>query len=516
MLAIKNQIEIYGLILLISAGLLTGCAPPGPRALLEGRRLVEKGKYPQAIEKLKLATALLRTNAQAWNYLGLACHYAGQSAEAEKAYRQALALDHDLIETHYNLGCLWLAQSKLEGAQAELTTYTLRRGNSAQGFLRLGTAQLRSASIARASGARTVARPRGQGPDSELVAAEKSFNEALRLGGLQDPEAWNGLGLVKLERNRAAEAADCFNRALKQQPDYRPARLNLAIVSQQYLKDRQLALRTYREYLALKPVPDNAEAVKAAVRQLEQELSAPPRAVPTNAAAHTVTNAAAPKPDPTNASASQAQLAKEMALNARAVSNAAMPGSAGVPAGARSNTVPPVQPSPARYVYRLPAKPVPGNRDEAGRSFAQGLKAQQEHRLPAAVQAYRLAAQADPSFYEAYFNLGLVEAEAADLPAALAAYEQALAARPESVDAHYNFALVLRQANYLTDAVNELEKLLATHPNEPRAHLALGNLYAQQLHQPAQARQHYLKLLEADPQNPQATPIRYWLAANPP
>jgi hypothetical protein len=36
------------------------------------------------------------------------------------------------------------------------------------------------------------------------------------------------------------------------------------------------------------------------------------------------------------------------------------------------------------------------------------------------------------------------------------------------------------------------------------------------LRQPAKARQHYLRVLEAEPHNSQANAIRYWLAANPP
>jgi tetratricopeptide (TPR) repeat protein len=148
--------------------------------------------------------------------------------------------------------------------------------------------------------------------------------------------------------------------------------------------------------------------------------------------------------------------------------------------------------------------------------FAQGVQAQQAHRLPEAVQSYRLATQADPSFFDAHYNLGLAATDAGNLPAALAAYEHALAAQPQSLDARYNFALVLKQANYLTDAVIELERVLASYPNETRAHLVLGNLYAQQFHQPAKARQHYLRVLEVEPHNPQAGTIRYWLAANPP
>ena len=104
--------------------------------------------------------------------------------------------------------------------------------------------------------------------------------------------------------------------------------------------------------------------------------------------------------------------------------------------------------------------------------------------------------------------------EARNWPAALAAYEQALAIKADSPDARYNFALVLRQANYLADAVNEFEGLLASHPNDTRAHLALGNLYAQQLHQPAKARPHYRKSSSSNPASPRRPTIRNWLEAH--
>ena len=66
-----------------------------------------EGKYAEAIEKLKAATALLGgTNAQAWNDLGLAYHHAGEAGEAQKAYQRALGLNQDLSEARFNLGCL--------------------------------------------------------------------------------------------------------------------------------------------------------------------------------------------------------------------------------------------------------------------------------------------------------------------------------------------------------------------------------------------------------------------------
>src|ERR1035437_2479479 len=271
--------NVWKLVLLLV--LLVGCSPPGPRALLEGKRLLYRGKYPEAIAKLRAARTLFGgTNALAWHYLGLACQQGGEAAEAEQAYVKALALDHDLSEANYNLGCLLLEQNKVEAAKGEFTACTLRRPNMVDGFLKLGAVQLRA---------------------REPSAAEKSFSEALRLSP-HNPEALNGLGLARLQRGRATEAAQCFDDALKQQPDYRPALLNLAIVSHQYLKDRQLALEKYREYLALKPTPPNAEALAATVRQLEQELSPPGRHVAPTGAPKAVANVNPPKPTATNVS----------------------------------------------------------------------------------------------------------------------------------------------------------------------------------------------------------------------
>jgi tetratricopeptide (TPR) repeat protein len=168
-----------------------------------------------------------------------------------------------------------------------------------------------------------------------------------------------------------------------------------------------------------------------------------------------------------------------------------------------------------RYIYRNPPKPASGNRTLAQKFFLQGSQAHQAKRTADAVAAYRGAVQADPSHFEAWFNLALIATETGSLGDGLADYEHALAIRPDSADARYNFALLLRQANYPIDAANELEKLLAHSPNEPRAHLVLGSIYADQLQDTARARQHYQKLLEVDPRNLQAMTVRSWLSNHP-
>jgi tetratricopeptide (TPR) repeat protein len=173
---------------------------------------------------------------------------------------------------------------------------------------------------------------------------------------------------------------------------------------------------------------------------------------------------------------------------------------------------PPVFP---RYLYLSPLKPAAGDRVAASAAFSKARVFEQGSRWSDAMEWYRRAAESDPSWYESQYNYGVLAYRLRSYPAALSAYEKALVIQPGSTDARYNFALTLKSAGYVPDAVNELEKILATSPADVRAQLALGNLYAQQLHNPAQARKHYLKLLELDPHNPQASDIRFWLTANP-
>ena len=598
--------------------LVCGCTPPGPRALLKGERLIREGKYEQAIPQLQTATRLLPKNAQAWNHLGLAHHGAKQAEQAARAYRQALALDHNLAAARYNLGCLLLEQNDLAGAADQLTSYTLLVPHSADGWLKLGVAQLRA-----------------RKPD----LAEKNLKTALELQP-QNPEALNGLGVVQVQRKRASDGLYYFNQALMHHPNYRPALLNAAIVNHQNANTRSVALQKYRQYLALQPRPVNWEAVAFTANQLDGELNPPPvqmtRAEPvapkatnlvlshTNPPARATSNAiaavtrinAAPatnpprvapqanpeitnpaqaagkapvvetsKPpqdaSPTTSQVEVTRLQDELVIQPAQDISVKSPS----PVLARTNdtaqsapttpmgpplvaapvktekrglfsrlnpfggktkpesaiteptTLPPqsstgklmaaaspsspvavVKPSPPpvpRYSYLSPAKPASGRHEEAARYFAQGVKEQKAKRTSQAIAEYQKATKADPAYFEAYYNLGLAICDSGAWQQALHIYEYALALRPDSVDARYNFALALRRAGYPQDAADELLKVLQNNPNETRAHLSLANLFAQQLNQPQLAREHYLKVLDADPRHPQAAQIRYWLAANP-
>ncbi len=592
MLTTKKRFRNHVWLFLMTVAIWTaGCAPPGPHALLKGKGLLEEGKYPEAIEQLKIATSLLPTNAQAWNYLGLACHQGGQPAIAAEAYQHALKLNHDLVVTHYNLGCLLLEQNQLDAARNELTAFNLQQRDSLEGYLKLGAVQLRL---------------------RDFGGAERTFADANRLSP-RNAEVLNDLGIVQMEKSRPRDAAAYFNEALKEQTHYGPALLNLAVVSQAYLNNRPQALQKYQEYLALTPRAADWEKVSAIARQLDDELGSSSRvaasnpAAPANAAAHapatnnlnvarmenvpgTVkptnpvpvkTNApsvSVVKPDvvrlpdapavkvagdvavstprsspPTTAepvvvdespdlgtaakSEKRGLLQKINPLNLfhrdpKPVPNPTpMPPIAALPddstrvalvstnqRGAPKPVSAPARPGPpARYAYVSPAKPSPGDRVKAEQLFAEGVQAQRDRRFKDAVTLYQAATQADPSFFEAQSNLGLAAYDQGELPQSLLAYETALAINPASFNARFNFALALKRANYIQDAAIELERLVVSSQGDESpthlalAHLTVANLYAEQFHQVAAARSHYTKVLELDPQNPQATAIRYWL-----
>ena len=262
----RNSRGVRAVFLALTAGfgLLCGCGAPGPRALVKGERLIQEGRYSEAVEKLRAATELMPKDAVAWNFLGLAYHGNRQYDDALRAYRTALSLDHKLNAVRFNLGCLLLDQNQLAPAIEELTAFTIANSTAPDGWLKLGAARLRA---------------------RHLDEAERCFNLALE----QQPknaEALNGLGLVAQQRRRTQDAALLFQKALAQDPDYGPALLNLAVLNQQSLNDKAKALQLYRQYLALKPRPADAAGVEQIVRALDPG-SVPAVVAPTQVASVT-------------------------------------------------------------------------------------------------------------------------------------------------------------------------------------------------------------------------------------
>jgi Tfp pilus assembly protein PilF len=538
--------------------LMCGCAPPGPRALLKGDRLLQRGRVAQAIPLLEQAVEHLPDEPRAWNRLGLAYQTAGQPVEAEQAYRRALAFDTNFATARFNLGCLLLEQRQPERAVPELTAYTGLAADVPLGWLKLGHAQLRV---------------------NQATAAERSFARALQLQ-TNSPEALNGLGLSLAQRRRPAEAWPYFAAAAQQEPTYAPARLNLAILAHQAGRDRHQAASAYERYLALRdppyqdevrellrqvrppaePEPAAAPAAPEKPRALDPEPVAvvetarPPAKAPTPTAAPPVELATAgkpaarpespppqpvtpvvprrvepvaPRPEPRPAPPPVTPVTPAPRISEPAVTRTEVAtATPGTPAPAPTPPSAPARPAaqvamPAHldaagvgYPYASLGQPAAGDRADAIRLLNEGINAHRAFRAEEALELYRRAAKADPSLFEVHYNRGVAAFEQGEMGEALRAYEQALAIDPDSVPARFNFATTLRRSGYPADAAAQLEQVVAAHPDETRAHLALGDLYARQFRDRQRARERYLRVLELEPKHPNAPALRLWLEAN--
>ena len=608
---------------------LTGCGPPGIRALHKGDNLIASGKYAEAIETLKSATNLLARDglpvqAKTRNLLGLAYQHAGNAAKARECYAQALALDRNAAaEANYNLGCMELDQANLVAAKDAFTTYTSLRAQDWNGFMKLGMANYRLATM------KTAANPQIRQLDFDN--ARKAFETCQRLH--PNAAACNNLGMIELirrpnpPRDAISNAVVKFKAALERDARYAPALFNLAVVydpaGPYKYGDTQSAIDAYGKYAALDPAPPYASQVAALIADLDQtrrfnaqvrgHAPEPPPTVNTQTSnglsisykktnspqrgpalfpggppAQAPTPAPAPAPLPatlpplapaapltylpptaTFATPKPQEPAAPRLSNGGSASNPPVSTLRGGPSPGDSNTAavrenaatetnsPPAAASvrkPSLLARLFGAKPKPaeggaesadggagipagvtplpaphsaihyaappvstnqGDRPQAARLAGQGAAAEKQSRWKDAVDSYKAAVKVDPSDYDACEALGLAAIKAEQYGVALEAFHHALALKPESPNARYGYAWALQKVDYPQDAANELEKLLAQHPDEARAHLLLGNLYAQKLGQPDFARGHYLKVLEKDPQNPQAPALRAWLKNNP-
>ena len=542
MQTIKNSARLRLAACAATLLLLVGCKPSGPKALLEGERLIREERPEDAIEPLLAATQLMPQNAQAWNHLGLAYHGSGQFAEALEAYKKAIAIHPNLAAARFNIGCLHFESGRAKAAVNDLATFNVLQTNSYEGWLWLGTAQLRA---------------------GQLVDAEKSLARASQINPLA-PEAHNTLGVLQIQQKRVTDGVKSLSAVLSH-TNYPPTLLNAAISLHHHYPgraadNRKEALLRYRKYLETAANPPHAADVRTAVKQLETETELePPKVASTNVSPRIVLNPPAASLTNRGVSATNAPAITNLVRNvgstngvtAPKVTNAppretnsltttppfpkpppevtpvtppelatnAPPGTATNRAVTNVASIPP-KPKPAlpnvpRYKYKKPAAPAEGRREAAAAPFEKALTSHRIGQLPEAIAGYSAAVKADPAYFQAQLNLALALHGAGDLANALLTYETALAIDPLSLLARYNFALALDKQLFPLDSANELEELLGTLPAYVPAHLQAANLYAQQLHQPELARNHYRRVLQLDPGHSEASNIRRWLAAHP-
>ena len=538
-------IAVCGLLLLV-----LGCQPPGARALFEGEARLKAGEPKLAIAQFEKAVKLLPGEWRAWNYLGLARHRAGDLDGAHEAFQRAMEMAGERRNSpedasfvlKFNTGRLAIDRDRLADAKTELHAYSISAEPSFHAYFWLGEVYRK---------------------EMNWASASTEYQKALA----QDDHsavAHNRLGMAQLWMIQPSEAAKSFEAALKRNPDFVQAHLNLAMTYQWYLPGNDAkALEAFQQYLQLTrepapgvqaladalqakvrpnpaPVPPIVETnqltavwspqgTNAAITNLVIEIPPATNAVPTNLVVEvpSPTNSVVEIPPATNKPPVRVTQVRPSLTNRPPVEVTAPPvtptnrppvkiakTTVTQPSVAPEKTEVKAVPGVVRYRYVKPKRPEPGavvDPEGLTKMFEKALHQHRINELDAAIDGYRKVLQVNPAYQQAYVNIALALQVQGEVKQALPVYEKALAINPFSKVTRHGFASALSRSEYYVDAAKEFHGLLDLYKNDLSAHLALGGLYSDHLKDPDKASVHFRKVLELSPQHPQATGIRQWL-----
>ncbi len=331
----------------------------------------------------------------------MACHRAGNLAEAERLYRQICAVEPRHVDSLHFLGVL---------------AGQTGRNNVAIDLIGRALALAPDHADAHCNLANILAM------ENRLDQAAAHFEQAL----VRKPdaaEAHYGLGSVLSAQGKYAKALACLERAVSLRPDFAEAHYNLgSLLAMQNRLDQAAA--HYMRVLALRP--DLAEAHNS----LGTVLSDQGKSVEAMACFE---QALALNPGFAEAHYNQGiALAKENRLDDAA----------------------------ARYERALALKP---GHYQAHYNLGNILKKQ--GRLDAAVTRYRQALALKPDFAEAYNGLGAAFSVRGETMAALAHLERALAIKPDFADAHCNLGSALQVSGRWDEAHAAYRRALVHKPD---------------------------------------------------
>lgn len=157
------------------------------------------------------------------------------------------------------------------------------------------------------------------------------------------------------------------------------------------------------------------------------------------------------------------------------------------PMGQSLSVKPPPEPSPQGAPQEAKDSPDPKTKVSLSslnrpvsidlqRLFNQGVHEQSQGQIAKAMESYQKVIEADPSYYEAFNNLGLLYQGRADLKRAAEAYEKALQVRPDYVKALNNLGVVRYLEDRDDEAMDCFQRALSISPDHVESHLHLGLL----------------------------------------
>ena len=208
-----------------------------------GLKAQRAGRVTEAERLYRQAVAIEPRDARAWHLLGLAICQGGRAEEGARVLRRSVELSPHTPEFRNNLAGVLGSLGRHAEAEAELREALKLRSDYPEALNNLGVALEHLDRFDEAAGALrkaihlapnhaqahthlSNALRKGWRPREAADAAES----AVRLDG-RSAEAHNALGAALLELNRVTDAAVCFHRAIELQPGHLEAAVNVAMCS---------------------------------------------------------------------------------------------------------------------------------------------------------------------------------------------------------------------------------------------------------------------------------------------
>ena len=117
---------------------------------------------------------------------------------------------------------------------------------------------------------------------------------------------------------------------------------------------------------------------------------------------------------------------------------------------------------------------------EADGWLAKGNTAYEAKNIDEAITCYKKAAELDPGFASAYYNLGIIYAAKGMFDQAISSYKKVLTIKPDYYAARNNLATAYITLGMFDQAITELKQVLESNPELPHAHYNLGECYFSQ------------------------------------
>ncbi len=116
----------------------------------------------------------------------------------------------------------------------------------------------------------------------------------------------------------------------------------------------------------------------------------------------------------------------------------------------------------------------------AKRTFNEGNQCYKRRDLDCAIEKYLQVIEIDPEFYQAYYQIGVIEARRGNNTYAIENYKSALEHSPEFYKGWYALGLVQKKDGDIESALVSLQRCVEIHPGYQKGYGAMGDIYISQ------------------------------------